>query len=236
MRSQTITPFYTQPSSRFPTDISSSSTKTNLAKAGDVTRLISDPFHINDGVRFYWNVCTTFSKNFPGGSVCLSLGVVGKQPGNRYIRSGGKHDQRHFIPAAVAVTPDPSTQTKHRMMYSAVVMCAVVLVASAHGPPPHSRPGATCRYWCKTPEGAAYCCEGSNRPTGPLTVKPGFCPPVRPVCPPVRSFPGPPVTCSNDGSCGGADKCCFDRCLGEHVCKAPEHRTPHPPHPVPYQH
>ncbi|XP_076040757.1 uncharacterized protein LOC143025066 [Oratosquilla oratoria] len=122
------------------------------------------------------------------------------------------------------------------MMYSAVVMCAVVLVASAHGPPPHSRPGSTCRYWCKTPEGAAYCCEGSNRPTGPVTVKPGFCPPVRPVCPPVRSFQGPPVTCSSDGSCGGADKCCFDRCLGEHVCKAPEHRPPHPPHPVPYHH
>ncbi|XP_076040699.1 uncharacterized protein LOC143024997 [Oratosquilla oratoria] len=119
------------------------------------------------------------------------------------------------------------------MMYSAVVMCAVVLVASAHGPPPHSRPGATCRYWCKTPEGQAYCCEGSNRPTGPVTVKPGFCPPVRPVCPPVRTFPGPPVTCSNDGSCDGADKCCFDRCLEEHVCKAPESHPPHPPHPLP---
>ncbi|XP_076040758.1 uncharacterized protein LOC143025114 [Oratosquilla oratoria] len=122
------------------------------------------------------------------------------------------------------------------MMYSAVVMCAVVLVASAHGPPPHSRPGATCRYWCKTPEGQAYCCDIGNRPPGPVTVKPGFCPPVRPVCPPVRSFPGPPITCSNDGSCGGADKCCFDRCLKEHVCKAPEPHPPHPPHQVPYHH
>ncbi|XP_076040381.1 uncharacterized protein LOC143024977 [Oratosquilla oratoria] len=119
------------------------------------------------------------------------------------------------------------------MMYSAVVMCAVVLVASAHGPPPHSGQGAKCRYWCKTPEGQFYCCEGNNRPTGPVAVKPGFCPPVRPVCPPVRTFDGPPVICSNDGSCGGADKCCFDRCLEEHVCKAPERHPPLPPHPHP---
>ncbi|XP_076030889.1 uncharacterized protein LOC143019075 [Oratosquilla oratoria] len=82
-------------------------------------------------------------------------------------------------------------------------------------------PSSGCRYWCKTPEGAAYCCENVNQPTNPIAtqvVKPGQCPPVRPVCPRVS---GPPATCSNDGVCGGADKCCFDRCLGEHVCKPP---------------
>ncbi|XP_076050758.1 uncharacterized protein LOC143031148 [Oratosquilla oratoria] len=113
------------------------------------------------------------------------------------------------------------------MHTSIVLMCALVMAASI----PAS--SASCRYWCKTPEGQAYCCEGENQPPGPLAVKPGVCPPVRPVCPPVRTFSGPPVTCSNDGSCGGADKCCFDRCLGEHVCKAPEHHLPHPPHPLP---
>ncbi|XP_076030885.1 uncharacterized protein LOC143019071 [Oratosquilla oratoria] len=82
-------------------------------------------------------------------------------------------------------------------------------------------PTSGCRYWCRTPEGAAYCCENVNQPTNPIAtqiVKPGQCPPVRPLCPRVS---GPPVTCSNDGACGGVDKCCFDRCLGEHVCKPP---------------
>ncbi|XP_076031033.1 uncharacterized protein LOC143019223 [Oratosquilla oratoria] len=86
---------------------------------------------------------------------------------------------------------------------------------------PPVAPSSNCRYWCKTPEGAAYCCENINQPADPIAtqvVKPGQCPPVRPVCP--RIF-GPPITCSNDGVCSGVDKCCFDRCLGEHVCKAP---------------
>ncbi|XP_042883940.1 glycine-rich cell wall structural protein 1-like [Penaeus japonicus] len=81
-------------------------------------------------------------------------------------------------------------------------------------------PPSACRYWCRTPEGQAYCCENISQPQSAAgVVKPGFCPPVRPVCP-LRSFQ-PPFTCSNDGACGGIDKCCFDRCLGEHVCKPP---------------
>ncbi|XP_066954084.1 uncharacterized protein [Macrobrachium rosenbergii] len=81
---------------------------------------------------------------------------------------------------------------------------------------------ATCRYWCKTPENQAYCCEGNNElPTLPF-VKPGVCPPVRPQCPPVRNF-GPPEPCSNDSKCAGVDKCCYDRCLEQHVCKPPLH-------------
>lgn len=48
-------------------------------------------------------------------------------------------------------------------------------------------------------------------------VHPGSCPAVRPLCPGTRGLP--PKTCSNDGSCGWADKCCFDSCLKLHVCK-----------------
>ncbi|XP_064100946.1 keratin, type I cytoskeletal 14-like [Macrobrachium nipponense] len=78
----------------------------------------------------------------------------------------------------------------------------------------------TCRRWCRTPEGQAYCCESNNEPDTLPFVKPGVCPPVRPQCPPVRNF-APPQTCSNDSKCGGVDKCCYDRCLEEHVCKPP---------------
>merc|ERR1712183_1027397 len=79
----------------------------------------------------------------------------------------------------------------------------------------------SCRYWCRTPQGQAYCCEGGNQPAAPVGVKPGRCPPVRPNCPPVRNFGGPPQTCSNDYRCHGNNKCCFDTCLQEHVCKPP---------------
>ncbi|XP_068230687.1 uncharacterized protein [Palaemon carinicauda] len=78
----------------------------------------------------------------------------------------------------------------------------------------------TCRRWCRSPQGQAYCCESNNEPETLPFVKPGQCPPVRPQCPPVRSF-APPQTCSNDSKCGGVDKCCFDTCLQEHVCKPP---------------
>ncbi|XP_066986787.1 ATP-dependent RNA helicase glh-2-like [Macrobrachium rosenbergii] len=78
----------------------------------------------------------------------------------------------------------------------------------------------TCRRWCRSPLGQAYCCESNNEPDTIPFVKPGVCPPVRPQCPPVRSF-APPRTCSNDSKCGGVDKCCFDTCLQEHVCKPP---------------
>nr|AGU01545.1 antimicrobial peptide type 2 precursor IIc [Pandalus japonicus] len=118
------------------------------------------------------------------------------------------------------------------LMICSMALASVVLAATPNrnngfggglGPRPTQ---ATCRYWCRTPEGQAYCCEGSQEPAGPVGVKPGVCPPVRPTCPPVRSF-GPPKTCSNDYSCGGINKCCYDRCLEEHVCKAPiDYETP----------
>ncbi|KAG7170696.1 putative crustin-like antimicrobial peptide 12 [Homarus americanus] len=49
-----------------------------------------------------------------------------------------------------------------------------------------------------------------------LDDKPGCCPKVRPNCPRL----GPPVPCTHDFDCANAaDKCCFDRCLEQHVCK-----------------
>merc|ERR1711972_431362 len=81
---------------------------------------------------------------------------------------------------------------------------------------------STCRYWCKNPQGQAYCCENNAQAPSPVVgTKQGYCPPVRPSCPPTRFFGGPPQTCSNDGSCPGVDKCCYDTCLSEHVCKPP---------------
>nr|ACU25383.1 crustin 2 [Panulirus japonicus] len=81
---------------------------------------------------------------------------------------------------------------------------------------------SSCRYWCRTPRGQYYCCESGSRPPGPVGTKPGRCPIVRFDCPPTR-FHGGPQTCSNDYSCAGSDKCCYDTCLGEHVCKPSEY-------------
>merc|ERR1712142_1190713 len=79
---------------------------------------------------------------------------------------------------------------------------------------------ASCRRWCRTPQGQAYCCEGANEPISAAVTKQGQCPPVRPSCPPTR-FGQPPRTCSSDGGCAGLDKCCFDTCLQHHTCKPP---------------
>ena len=79
----------------------------------------------------------------------------------------------------------------------------------------------SCRYWCRTPQGQAYCCEGGNEVASRPIVKPNQCPPVRPQCPPTRFGFRPPQQCSNDSRCPGAEKCCFDTCLQHHTCKAP---------------
>ncbi|XP_076050560.1 uncharacterized protein LOC143031063 [Oratosquilla oratoria] len=88
-------------------------------------------------------------------------------------------------------------------------MCTIVLVASAHRPLPLIRP------------------KESSTTTGPIQVKPGFCPPKQLFCRPIRIFRLPAI-CSHDGNCGRAKKCCFDRCLKQHVCKHPQHLLPHP--------
>ncbi|XP_042892210.1 galectin-3-like [Penaeus japonicus] len=84
-------------------------------------------------------------------------------------------------------------------------------------------PGQTsCTYWCRTPENQYYCCDrGNNQGQGNYPgTKPGYCPAVRDVCPPTRFGVNRPTPCAHDSQCiGFSDKCCFDRCLGEHVCK-----------------
>lgn len=84
-----------------------------------------------------------------------------------------------------------------------------------------------CRRWCRRPppQGGVYCCEKGTDPISPVGEKPGFCPAIRSVCP---RFTAPPVTCSNDGSCIGVDKCCWDTCLCRHTCKTPVN-FPQPP-------
>ena len=83
----------------------------------------------------------------------------------------------------------------------------------------NNRP-ASCRYWCRTPLNQFYCCEDTSQTPSQPGLKPGFCPPVRPECPPTRF--GPPQTCSHDYACFGVDKCCYDTCLQQHVCKPPQ--------------
>ncbi|KAK4305682.1 hypothetical protein Pmani_022436 [Petrolisthes manimaculis] len=82
-----------------------------------------------------------------------------------------------------------------------------------------------CRRWCRhpPPQSGVYCCEKGTDPISPVALKPGFCPGIRPTCP---RFASGPAKCSNDGSCIGVDKCCWDTCLCRHTCKTP---VPFPP-------
>merc|ERR1712198_258624 len=81
---------------------------------------------------------------------------------------------------------------------------------------------STCRYWCRDHQSRYYCCESGNQAPSIPTIKPGSCPPRRPVCPNTRNQFRPPQPCSSDGSCAGVDKCCYDICLRESVCKPPQ--------------
>ncbi|XP_076043521.1 uncharacterized protein LOC143026650 [Oratosquilla oratoria] len=104
-----------------------------------------------------------------------------------------------------------------------VLLCCVVVLASADPLPQRGgggRGGRGCTYWCRTPFGAVYCCKHPGQGNPFPNVNPGNCPPVRPQCPPTRSHQAP-QTCAHDGDCGRWNKCCYDTCLGEHVCKPP---------------
>ncbi|XP_037799609.1 uncharacterized protein LOC119594632 [Penaeus monodon] len=75
---------------------------------------------------------------------------------------------------------------------------------------------SACRYYCKTPDDEAYCCDGGKEYRNP-EVHDGDCPEVRPVCP--RFGKNPPDVCPHDGACPHHSKCCYDVCLGHHTCK-----------------
>ncbi|XP_076059280.1 uncharacterized protein LOC143035938 [Oratosquilla oratoria] len=72
--------------------------------------------------------------------------------------------------------------------------------------------GKHCKKFCKNDFLNEYeCCDH---------IRPGKCPRVRPHCPPVREFSGPPEICYTDDDCyGEQDKCCPDACLPHRVCK-----------------
>ncbi|XP_042868304.1 glycine-rich protein 2-like [Penaeus japonicus] len=76
---------------------------------------------------------------------------------------------------------------------------------------------SSCRYWCRTPSNQYYCCGNTGQSSNIVAVHRGRCPQVRPFCPGTRN--GAPRPCSNDGTCSRLDKCCYDICLGQHVCK-----------------
>lgn len=76
-----------------------------------------------------------------------------------------------------------------------------------------------CRYWCPNAYNEVYCCESKYEAELPVGVKSGFCPAVRSQCPQVQGRHRGPKKCSNDYSCSGSDKCCYDTCLSRHICK-----------------
>ncbi|KAK4305294.1 hypothetical protein Pmani_022819 [Petrolisthes manimaculis] len=75
-----------------------------------------------------------------------------------------------------------------------------------------------CRNWCKTYLPKVYCCDSPHAGI----IKPGYCPSERSSCPALINYYLPPSTCSDDGSCPGVNKCCYDNCLLQHTCKSPQ--------------
>ncbi|CAL4251075.1 unnamed protein product [Meganyctiphanes norvegica] len=72
--------------------------------------------------------------------------------------------------------------------------------------------GRVCQFWCN--RGGQYvCCENSQQ------AHPGRCPVPRPQCPPVRSGFQGPQSCNLDIDCPFQNKCCYDTCLNDRVCK-----------------
>ncbi|XP_076048647.1 uncharacterized protein LOC143029692 [Oratosquilla oratoria] len=123
--------------------------------------------------------------------------------------SGSSSSKKHL-----SSPEDVSTMMK--VTGALVVVCVLALVSMEA-----QAQEATCRYWCKhgLDKEKFYCCEDSHKPPSPVGVKKNFkCPDPRPECPHSPRV-GPPATCSNDFNCHGTAKCCWDTCLGEHVCK-----------------
>ncbi|XP_053642539.1 uncharacterized protein [Cherax quadricarinatus] len=102
----------------------------------------------------------------------------------------------------------------HLGVYVGVAMLVVVLAGGVSGSvtmvtdQPLLRVKRTnfCDYWCRTDEGRVYCCGHV-----------GKCLPQRRTCP---AFIDPELkTCTDDYFCEHGEKCCFDRCSGEHICR-----------------
>lgn len=79
----------------------------------------------------------------------------------------------------------------------------------------------SCEFFCENAFGDTVCCD-----------KPGFCPAVRLECPRVTV---PPQVCVNDIDCPFDNKCCFDICLCQRVCKPPQLFDSGSPEPTPTQ-
>ncbi|CAL4114889.1 unnamed protein product, partial [Meganyctiphanes norvegica] len=72
--------------------------------------------------------------------------------------------------------------------------------------------GSVCQFFCN--RGGKYvCCENSQQ------AHPGQCPIPRQQCPPTRSGFRGPQPCNLDIDCSYQNKCCYDTCLRERVCK-----------------
>ncbi|XP_076050994.1 uncharacterized protein LOC143031263 [Oratosquilla oratoria] len=113
-----------------------------------------------------------------------------------------------------------------------VLLCCVLVLVSAdllpngvgqgggHGVGHGIGHGGGCMIWCRTPLGVPFCCKRPGQANPLPRVKAGICPPVPPVCPPTRSQ-GSSQPCTHDEKCRGSEKCCYDTCSQEHVCKLP---------------
>ncbi|XP_037772357.1 elastin-like isoform X2 [Penaeus monodon] len=64
--------------------------------------------------------------------------------------------------------------------------------------------------------GGQFECNYCRTRYGYVCCKPGRCPQIRDTCPGLRK--GVPI-CRQDTDCFGSDKCCFDTCLNDTVCK-----------------
>ncbi|KAL7634810.1 UNVERIFIED_CONTAM: hypothetical protein RMT77_015186 [Armadillidium vulgare] len=109
----------------------------------------------------------------------------------------------------------------NKILFGTFFLCCVI-VPSLQRSPPVDNGHSECRYWCKNDRSQFYCCENSDDRPGPVGEKKGRCPQVRPSCPGLGATFSGPKTCSNDYSCPGRDKCCYDVCLKLSVCKPSE--------------
>ncbi|RXG50989.1 hypothetical protein Avbf_14315 [Armadillidium vulgare] len=101
---------------------------------------------------------------------------------------------------------------ENKILFGTFLLCCVI-VPSLQRSPPVDNGHSECRYWCKNDRSQFYCCENSDDRPGPVGEKKGRCPQVRPSCPGLGATFSGPKTCSNDYSCPGRDKCCYDVCL-----------------------